>query len=174
MALGIQSLLQRRGRAALLLLCTGFLSMGALPAYAAVEINYSYDDLNRLTAVTRADGPVVNYQYDESGNATNQGISNSPDTDDDLVANFVDPDDDGDGMSDIFEAQYGLNPLNAADAALDNDGDGITNLAEYQAGTNPLQNDNPVPVPTLPEWGMLILALALLLIGMRHTSKQGR
>lgn len=150
------------------------MSAAAYPAFGTVEINYSYDDLNRLTTVTRADGPAINYQYDVSGNATNQGVSNSPDTDNDSIANFVDADDDGDGMSDAFEVQYGFNPLNPSDAGLDNDGDGISNLAEYQAGTNPLQNNNPVPVPTLPEWGTILLALVLLLIGVKQTARQGR
>lgn len=146
----------------------------AFPVFGTVEINYGYDDLNRLTTVTRADGPAINYQYDVSGNATNQGVSNSPDTDNDSIANFVDADDDGDGMSDTFEVQYGFNPLNPSDAGLDNDGDGISNLAEYQAGTNPLQNNNPVPVPTLPDWGTYLLALVMLLIGVKQTARQGR
>ncbi|PKF76792.1 hypothetical protein CW749_24900 [Vibrio sp. vnigr-6D03] len=44
---------------------------------------------------------------------------------------------DGDGMSQAFENQHGLNDLSALDAALDTDGDGATNLQEYQAGTDP-------------------------------------
>lgn len=145
-----------------------------LPTFGAAEINYGYDDLNRLQSVSRNDGPALAYQYDAAGNFTAQNVSNSPDTDSDLVANFVDPDDDGDGMPDTFEVQYGLNPLNPADAGQDSDGDGITNLAEYQAGTNPLQSNNSVPVPTLPEWGAFMLALLLMLISMRQLSKQGR
>jgi hypothetical protein len=40
-------------------------------------------------------------------------------------------------MSDDFEAFFGFNPANPADAGLDNDGDGLTNQQEFQAGTNP-------------------------------------
>jgi subtilisin-like proprotein convertase family protein len=46
-------------------------------------------------------------------------------------------DTDGDGMPDAWELRFGLDPLNAADAALDPDGDGRTNLQEYQHGTHP-------------------------------------
>jgi alpha-glucosidase len=48
------------------------------------------------------------------------------------------PDTDNDGMPDTWETQYGLNPTNAADAALDPDNDRFTNLQEYQKGQNPL------------------------------------
>jgi hypothetical protein len=44
---------------------------------------------------------------------------------------------DGDGMADAWEAQYGFNTNNAADALLDFDGDGMSNRDEYIAGTNP-------------------------------------
>jgi len=47
-------------------------------------------------------------------------------------------DSDGDGMADAWEALYGFNPNNAADALLDSDGDGMINRDEYVAGTNPL------------------------------------
>jgi pectate lyase len=46
-------------------------------------------------------------------------------------------DSDGDGMPDVWERRYGLNPLNAADASLDDDHDGYTNIEEYLNGTNP-------------------------------------
>jgi len=46
-------------------------------------------------------------------------------------------DSDGDGMPDEYETQYGLNPLDPADAERDLDGDAFTNLEEYLAKTNP-------------------------------------
>jgi hypothetical protein len=47
------------------------------------------------------------------------------------------PDNDGDGMADIWEVQYGFDTNNLADAFLDLDGDGMINRDEYVAGTNP-------------------------------------
>jgi hypothetical protein len=54
----------------------------------------------------------------------------------------TDKDTDGDGMPDVFEVTYGLDPLNPNDASGDADNDGLTNLAEYQAGSNPLMSDS--------------------------------
>jgi len=59
----------------------------------------------------------------------------------DGVGNNSDLDDDNDGMPDAWELQYGFNPLDASDAALDADTDGLTNLQEFQSDTIPvLQN----------------------------------
>jgi uncharacterized repeat protein (TIGR01451 family) len=44
---------------------------------------------------------------------------------------------DGDGLSDLFEMRYSLDPSAASDASLDPDADGRTNLQEFQAGTHP-------------------------------------
>jgi hypothetical protein len=46
-------------------------------------------------------------------------------------------DSDGDGMPDAWEKQFGLNPNDASDAAMDKDNDGYTNLEEYLNGTDP-------------------------------------
>lgn len=51
-------------------------------------------------------------------------------------------DSDEDGMPDEWEWQYGFNPSDPLDAALDADGDGQTNLHEYIAGTDPLNADD--------------------------------
>jgi PKD repeat protein len=64
------------------------------------------------------------------------------DFDDDGLTDAIDPDDDNDGMPDVWETTYGLNPLNAEDANLDSDGDGLTNLQEYLVGTNPANADS--------------------------------
>jgi len=52
-------------------------------------------------------------------------------------ANLILGDADEDGLPNLWEAQYGLNPNDPADAALDPDHDGHTNLEEYLAGTRP-------------------------------------
>ena len=49
-------------------------------------------------------------------------------------------DSDGDGLSDAWEAYYGLDPLNRNDATADLDGDGMNNFAEYVAGTSPVNS----------------------------------
>ncbi len=46
-------------------------------------------------------------------------------------------DSDGDGLPDVWERRYGLNPLDPKDAHHDLDGDGFTNLEEYLAETDP-------------------------------------
>lgn len=61
----------------------------------------------------------------------------SIDTDADGIGNNEDLDDDNDGLSDVWENQFRLNPLDPADALLDNDQDGISNLDEYYQSTNP-------------------------------------
>ncbi|SDZ99919.1 hypothetical protein SAMN05216562_1613, partial [Microbulbifer marinus] len=61
----------------------------------------------------------------------------SLDTDNDGTGNNADPDDDNDEMPDTWEQQYGLDPLNAADAQGDLDGDELTNHEEFIRGTDP-------------------------------------
>jgi hypothetical protein len=58
-----------------------------------------------------------------------------PDADGDGLHDGVDPDDDNDAMSDVYELRYGLNSFSAADAPLDLDGDGLTNLREAELNT---------------------------------------
>jgi uncharacterized repeat protein (TIGR01451 family) len=53
-------------------------------------------------------------------------------------------DTDTDGMHNSWETANGLNPSNAADAALDKDNDGFTNLQEYLVGTDP-SNAGSIP-----------------------------
>ena len=68
------------------------------------------------------------------------------DNDSDGTGNNQDPDDDNDGMTDVWELAYGLDPL-VNDSALDADGDGVTNLAEFQTDTDP----TTAPTNTAPE-----------------------
>lgn len=90
---------------------------------------------------TDSDGDGV----DDSMDPFPQDGSEWLDTDSDGVGNNADTDDDGDGMSDVWETTYGLNPL-IDDADQDLDNDGVSNGDEYTAGSDPTQEPgNSVP-----------------------------
>ena len=50
-------------------------------------------------------------------------------------------DNDGDGMMNAWERQYGLNPEDSSDRLGDADNDGLLNYEEFQAGSNPRLRD---------------------------------
>lgn len=61
--------------------------------------------------------------------------SDYADTDGDGSPDTIDPDADGDGMTNQYELAHGLNPYSASDRDLDPDGDGFGNRVEFLAGT---------------------------------------
>ena len=60
----------------------------------------------------------------------------------------VNEDVDSDGMKDVWETRYGLNPNVATDASTDPDGDGMTNLQEYLYFTRTGRDINPLKADT--------------------------
>lgn len=56
-------------------------------------------------------------------------------------------DGDNDGIADIWEIQFGLDPFDLSDAQLDKDTDGVINLEEFNAGTNPTINEAATIIP---------------------------
>ncbi|HEX9709790.1 MAG TPA: hypothetical protein VGB42_07505 [Candidatus Thermoplasmatota archaeon] len=70
------------------------------------------------------------------------GCITASDFDRDGVLDVDDPDDDNDQVPDLFEVEYGFDPLDASDAANDTDGDGLTLLQEYLSGLNPNNPDS--------------------------------
>ena len=54
-----------------------------------------------------------------------------------LTCNLTSNDLDGDGAADAWELQYGFNPGDPTDGALDPDNDLLTNAQECAAGTHP-------------------------------------
>lgn len=55
-------------------------------------------------------------------------------------------DTDKDGIPDVVEIKYGLNPNDASDAAKDCNNNGVTNLDEYKSGLDPCDATPPVVV----------------------------
>ena len=81
--------------------------------------------------------PATKDDPDSDGVVTAQ--DNCPDVFNPAQINLCDPDadDDKDGIPNVWEIKYGLNPKDASDATKDLDGDGVSNLDEYKQGTDP-------------------------------------
>jgi fibronectin type 3 domain-containing protein len=76
-------------------------------------------------------------------------VGDAPDFDKDGINDIKDNDDDNDGISDIDEKKYGLNPYDPSDANTDNDGDGVSNKDEIISGSNPNDSNSKPTVPIL-------------------------
>lgn len=83
-----------------------------------------------------------------------------------------DVDTDGDGMPDVWERKYGLNPTDPSDASADPDEDGFSNLLEFQNGTDPTnKNSHPDPVSFLRVAKIEATPLPLVLKSASATSQ---
>jgi len=89
-------------------------------------------------------------------NSTSVFVVVHRDTDGDLIADYVDTDDDNDGMPDDWEIAHGLNPCDPSDADLDFDGDSLSTLTEYQIHSDPNAYTSPLPLPLV---GVLVIAI---------------
>lgn len=81
------------------------------------------------------------------------------DNDKDFVKDPQDPDDDNDGIPDLWEIQYFLNPNDSSDKHLDQDKDGVDNKNEYDTSTDPTnpldfsyENDTDTDDDGIPNW----------------------
>ena len=92
-----------------------------------LTISSVYDSSRRLTTVVYGQDAAIYYQYDASGNRTNQIMVGQANPKADYNAN---------GLYDLWELTYFGNLL--ADPQSDPDQDSANNVAESQAWTNPL------------------------------------
>ena len=90
-------------------------------------IRFTYDSSHRLTSVLHEQQTAIHYEYDASGNRTNQIVVGQANPKADYNAN---------GLYDLWELTYFGNLL--ADPQSDPDQDTANNIAESQAWTNPL------------------------------------
>lgn len=125
---------------------TGTLSgtPGSSDVDTSTTIIVSVSDGTHTASLSPITLSIVVSDYDDDGvtdaeDAFRYDSGETLDTDGDGIGNNADTDDDNDGMPDVWEMQYALDPLDPSDANQDLDNDGQTNLQEYQNGTNPNQ-----------------------------------
>jgi hypothetical protein len=84
-------------------------------------------------------GLTLNIKYNYVVTSITNGIESANSNLASITVTRVDSD--GDGMSDSYETQYGLDPDDSSDADIDSDGDNLTNLEEYTYNTDPFDVD---------------------------------
>lgn len=78
-------------------------------------------------------------------------------------------DSDFDGMPDLWEKKYGLNPLDPSDAMIDTDGDGYSNLDENKAGSDPTDpTSKPEPVTKIRRVSISVEPFKLRFFGVNR------
>ena len=121
---------------------------------------WSYDlAIQRHNGTTAVDGvylATITNVYDLVGNPggeTSNFTADTRDTDGDGERDYIDSDDDNDELPDTWEAQYGLDPMDAAGVNGkdgDLDGDNWTNYEEYTGGSDP-GDETSYPASSVPE-----------------------
>ena len=109
-------------------------NLGSLSADTSVTLNLEvvgpgnliYDEAAEVIGLLTTSSPAVEPEIEFNVNV-------------DLIADITDSD--GDGMSDAFEAAFGLDPT-GDDSANDADSDGLDNLREFELRTSPLDIDS--------------------------------
>jgi Calx-beta domain-containing protein/FG-GAP repeat protein/thrombospondin type 3 repeat protein len=104
------------------------------------------------SAESDTDGDGINDFVDTCWQKAN--LNQQTNTDNDMLGDFCDEDDDNDFISDVLEAENGLNPLLASDGLGDLDGDHFENYIEVEYGTD---MQDPASTPLLFQPGNLIL-----------------
>lgn len=126
-------------------------------AFQGSDLSGDSNEVQYVAGSTPSPSPTPSPTADSDGDGWSDAFDDFPqdgaewrDTDADGIGNNADLDDDGDGMSDLWETQYGLNPL-VDDAQEDLDGDGITNGEEFAINSDPSQ----MPGNTAPDRPLL-------------------
>jgi len=113
-------------------------------AFASIPSGSNVAIIVQLVVDDSSIQPLTNTAYAVSDslelNLTNNSIevvTTWVDCDSDGLPDSSDPDDDNDGIPDVWELLFNMAVCDASDAALDLDGDGCTALQEYLADTDP-------------------------------------
>ncbi len=85
----------------------------------------------------------VNISEEDLQDSDDDGLKNYEEKE--IGTDLLNPDTDGDGMTDGWEVAYSLNPL-ADDAQENPDGDCYTNIEEYHTGTNPSDPSDQIDI----------------------------